>query len=179
MLFLESPWPFLIVGLVLETLLAVALFSTGRGKLLWAMGGVGLVILMGVFIEEKTVTDTKRVRQTLDNAVRGLVANRADLVKACIVSGEDGNAARNETDWALRMAEFREISIHNLEVRFNTHTNPPTAETTFMVFVRGRARGGEYTDMGEISRPVNMKVKLRKESGRWLVYDQPEHDAVE
>ena len=38
MFFLESPWPILIVGLVAETLLAVALFRTGKGKAALADG---------------------------------------------------------------------------------------------------------------------------------------------
>jgi len=177
MIFLESPWPILIVGLVAETLLAIALFRTGRGKLLWAMGGVAAVVLLGLFIERSTITDTKRVRQTLEGAAAGLEANNASRVKDYIVPDEDGNAARGETDWALSVAEFREISLHNLEVQFNLHTSPPTAETKFTVFVRGRARHGEYSDMGEIAQPVNMEVKLRKESGRWLIYDAPKHDA--
>ena len=69
---------------------------------------------------------------------------------------------------------FSEIAIHSLEVKFNYQTSPPTAETTFMVFVRGRDRRGE---MGELARPVAMEVKLRKELGRWLVYGDPKHDA--
>ena len=30
--------------------------------LLWAMGGVALLVLLGVLIERSTVTDTKRIR---------------------------------------------------------------------------------------------------------------------
>jgi hypothetical protein len=177
MLFLESPWPILVLGLVIELCLAAALFRTGRGALLWAMGGVALVVLLGVLLERNTITDTKLVRQTLDEVAAGLVANSAERVKACIVSGPDGDAARGETNWALRVAEFRSVSISNLEVKFNRQTNPPTAETTFTAFVRGRARGGEFADVGEIARPVKMEVSLRKQSNRWLVYGEPKHDA--
>jgi hypothetical protein len=176
MLFLESPWPFLIVGLVIETLLAVALFRTGQGKLLGAMGGVALLVLLGVLFEQNWVTDTKLVRQTLEAAAAGLVAGSADRVDACIVSGEDGDAARDKTRWALGMATFHAISVRNLEVKFNLHTSPPTAETEFMAMVRGTARGGEAADLGEIDRPVQMKVKLRKQSGHWLIFGLPEHD---
>jgi hypothetical protein len=160
-------------------LLAVALFRTGRGKLLWAMGGVALAVLLGVLIERNTATDTKRIRQTLEEAAAGLVANSAEQVKSCIESGPDGGAARQMTDWALGQAEFREISLHNLEVKFNDHTSPLTAEAKFMVFVRGKARGGIGSDLGEIARPVHMEVDLRKHSGRWLVYGEPKHDAHE
>lgn len=96
MFFLESPWPILIVGLVAEALLAVALFRTGRGKLLWPIGGVALLVLLGLVAERYTVTDTKLVRQTLDAAAAGLVANDKDRVKACIVPDPDGDPTRSD-----------------------------------------------------------------------------------
>ena len=77
----ESPWPLLIVGLVLEAVLAIVLFRTGRGAVLWAMGGVALLVLLGVLIEQWTVTDTKRIRQTLEAAAAGLQANDAQRVE--------------------------------------------------------------------------------------------------
>ena len=79
--------------------------------------------------------------------------------------------------WALSVAEFQELTIRNLEVKFNYQTSPPTAETTFTVWVRGKDRSGMVP--GEISRPVAMVVKLRKESGRWLVFGEPKHDVHE
>ncbi len=175
---LESPWPILIVGLVLETVLAIALFRTGRGIVLVAMGGVALLVLLGVLIERWTLTDTKRIRQTLEAAAAGLLANDPKRIDAsCIVPGADGNAARGKVGWALSVAEFHELTIRNLDVKFNYQTSPPTAETTFTVWVRGNDRSGTYP--GEISRPVAMNVKLRKESGRWLVFGEPKHDVHE
>jgi hypothetical protein len=179
MRFLESPWPILIVGLVLETLLAIALFQTRKGNLLWPIGAVALLVLAGVLIERNTITDTKRVRQTLEAVAAGLKANKADLVYACIVSGPDGGAARGKTDWALGIAEFHEFSIRNLDVTFNYRTSPPTAEADFVVVVRGKAHGSDYADVGEITRPVRLKIQLRKQSGRWLIYGEPKHDVQE
>jgi hypothetical protein len=173
---LESPWPILIVGLVLESVLAIALFRTGRGVVLGLMGGVALLVLLGVLIERLTVTDTKLVRQTLEAAAAGLQANNAKLVDPCIVPGPDGGAARNLVGWALSKAEFQELTIRNLEVKFNYKTSPPTAEATFTVWVRGTDRSGAF---GEVYRPVAMDVKLRKESGRWLVFGEPKHDVRE
>ena len=176
MLFLESPWPILIVGLVLEMFLALALFSTGRAVVLWAMGGVGLLVLLGLLIEHSTVTDTKLIRQTLEAAATGLRSGDPAQVNGCIVPDADGDRARELVAWALSQASFLELTIRNLEVKFNYQTSPPTAETTFSVWVRGKDRGGMY---GEISRPVAMEVKLRKESGRWLIYGEPKHDVRE
>jgi hypothetical protein len=177
MLFLESPWPILTVGLVVELLLAVALFRTGKGKRLWAMGGVAVLVLLGVLLERNTVTDTKRVRQTLEAAAAGLEANDKDRVKACIASSPDGDPARGEVDWALGVAVFQRVSLGNLDVTFNYQASPPTALAKLVVYVRGKARGADFSDLGEIEKPVNMTIKLRKQSDRWLVYDKPEHDA--
>ncbi len=180
MFFLESPWPILIVGLVAEALLAVALFRTGRGKLLWPIGGVALLVLLGLVAERYTVTDTKLVRQTLDAAAAGLVANDKDRVKACIVPDPDGDPTRAATDEAFRYpVVFRRISISDLDVKFNDRTSPPTADATFMVYVTVRVRGPDSTEIGEITKPVNMKIKLRKHSGRWLVYGQPVHNGYD
>ncbi len=170
---LESPWPILIVGLVLEAVLAIALFRTGRGAVLWAMGGVALLVLLGVWIEQHVDTDTKRVRRTLEAAAAGLQANDATQVYACIVAGADGDVARTETDRALQQANFQELTIRNLELKFNYQTSPPTAETTFTVWVRGSYRGGMVA--GDSSGPVAMEVNLRKEAGRWLVYGAPKY----
>jgi hypothetical protein len=177
MLFLESPWPILIAGLVLEMVLAIALFRTGRGALLGAMAGVALLVLLGIMIEHWTLTDTKRIRQTLEAAAAGLRAGNAQHVDSCIVPDADGDVARQLVVWALSRAEFLELTIRNLEVKFNYRTSPPTADTTFTVWVRGTDRSG--TIPGEISQPVRMEVQLRKESGRWLIYGEPKHDVRE
>jgi hypothetical protein len=177
MIFLESPWPVLIVGLVIEAVLAIALFRSGRGRVLAAMAGVAAVVALGVLIATITVTDTKRIRQTLEGAAAGLRAADARQVDAFIVPGDDGAAARDKARWALSVARFQEFTIRNLEAKFNYRTSPPTAETTFTVWVRGTDRSG--TVPGEISRPVAMEVKLRKESGRWLIFGVPKHDVHE
>jgi hypothetical protein len=177
MLFLESPWPILTLGLVVELLLAIALFQTRKGKLLWAMGGVALLVLVGVLIEHNTITDKKLVRQTLEAAAAGLVANKAERVTACIVPGPDGDRTREQSNYVLRQGEFHEVSISNLEVELNYRTSPYTAEAKFTAFLRGSLRHGEID--GELSRPYPVEVKLRKESGRWLVYGEVKYDGHE
>ena len=44
------------------------------------MGGVALLVLLGVLIEQMTPTDTKRVRQTLETAAAALQANSEQQV---------------------------------------------------------------------------------------------------
>ena len=59
--------------------------------MLWAMGGVALLVLLGVWIEQHVDTDTKRVRRTLEAAAAGSQANDATQVYACIVADADGD----------------------------------------------------------------------------------------
>ena len=140
------------------------------------MGGVALLVLLGVLIAIWTPTDRKRIRQTLEAAAAGLQANDVKQVDACIVPDADGDAARAKVLWALGQAEFLELSVRNLEVKFNNQTSPPTAETKFTAWVRGKDRSGMY---GEMSHAVPMVVKLRKESGRWLIFGEPKHELRE
>jgi hypothetical protein len=179
MLFLESPWPILIVGLVVELLLVIALFQTRKGKLLWAIGGVAVLVLAGLLVERYTITDSKLVRKTLDSVAAGLVANSKEKVYDCIVPGPDGGAARGKTDEAFRIAEFYSVSIRNFDVKINYNTSPPTAVAEFTVVVHGKLHLGEMADIGDVTRPVRIKVQLRKQSGRWLIYGDPKHDARE
>jgi uncharacterized protein YchJ len=143
---------------------------------LGVMAGVALLVLAGVLVASLTVTDTQRIRQTLVAAAAGLQANNAKLVYPCIVPDADGNRARELVVSALSQAEFQDLTIRNLDVKFNSRTSPPTATATFTVWVRGTDRSGT---MGEVSRFVAMTVEFRKESGRWLVCGEPKHDVRE
>ena len=65
---LDGPIPILCTGIILEIVLGLILLRTGRG---WAMIGMGLVAvatLLGIGVERLIVTDTKRVKATLENA---------------------------------------------------------------------------------------------------------------
>ena len=177
MMFLESPWPILLLGLAVEVVLAITLIRTGRGALLWAMGGAAIFVLIGVAIERSTITNRKLVTQTLEGAAAALAANDFKQVDAFISPTPDGNAARQKTRWALALVEFMDFSIRNLDVKFNNTMSPPTAKATFNVIVHGKGRQGDF--IGEVTRVVAMEVELRKESGRWLIINTPKHDERE
>ena len=177
MLFLESPWPILLLGLAVEVTLAIALIRTGRGALLWAMVGVAIFVLLGIAIERSTITNRKLVTQTLEGAAAALAANDIKQVDAFISPTPDGNPARAKARWALGLVEFMDFSIRNLDVKFINTMSPPTAKATFNVIVHGRGKQGDF--LGEVTRVVAMEVELRKEFGRWLIINTPKHDERE
>ena len=50
-IFIENPWPAILLGILGEAILAVILVRTGRGVLLVAMAGVLAASLLGVAVE--------------------------------------------------------------------------------------------------------------------------------
>jgi enolase len=103
MIFLESPWPILFIGIFAEAILALILFRTGRGAVLWAIAGVALLVIAGVLVERFAMTDKKRY------SVDGKDITSAQLVdlyakwveKYPICSIEDGFAEDDWEGWKL------------------------------------------------------------------------------
>ncbi|MGA2618723.1 MAG: hypothetical protein ABSF26_14005 [Thermoguttaceae bacterium] len=165
MMFLESPWPALLLGIAAEAILLVILVRSGRGVLLWAIGGVALLTALAVVVEQLIPTHRKQVTATLQGAAAALEANDLErLLETISPAAADTRAAAR---WALDTALFVQLQIRNLEIAINSTTSPPTARTTFTAVATGRDRRGEIE--GVFSRPVRMEVDLRRESGRWLI----------
>ena len=169
MIFVESPWPILLLGIVAEAVLAIALFRTGRGVLLWPMAGVGLIVLLGLGVERWVVTDKKLVAQTLEGAAAAMEANDLGRLMTFISTSPTAARTRGEARRALDMGLFVQLKISGLDVSIVRTTSPPIAKAQFIAMATGRARHGEFD--GELSRPVHLEVSLRLESGRWLIYD--------
>ena len=170
MIFLESPWPILFLGIVAEAILLLVLFRTGRGVLLWAIGGVALVVLLGVVIERHVVTDKKLVAQTLDEVCAGLEAGDLNRVLAQISKDPRAAPTREAVRDVLAGFEVIRLSIRGLDFdNVNRTTSPPTASVTFMVIATGRSRHVDM--MGEGTRPGQLRVRLQRESGRWLILE--------
>ena len=104
------------------------------------MGGVALLVLVGMLIERNTITDTKRVRQTLEAVAAGLKVKQSGYGLCVYRAGARWRRYtwnKRIVPWTLR--EFHEFSIRNLNVRVNYRTSPHTAEAKFTVVLRGKA----------------------------------------
>jgi ketosteroid isomerase-like protein len=164
MIFLESPWPIVVIGVAAEAILAVMLVRTGRGVLLGAMAAVGVAVGIGLLVERLVVTDRKLVARTIDGAAAALEAN--DLARLLELIAPDAAQTRDAATLALQEGEFRRVRLYQLEITVVRTTSPPTAKATFNVIATGKDRRGEF---GELTRPLRMTVRLRRESGRWLI----------
>jgi hypothetical protein len=164
MIFLESPWPILFVGIALEAILAIALARTGRGVLLWGMLGAAVLIVIGLVAERLVVTDQKSIRATLDEAAAAVAANNIDRLLKCI--SPSALAVRQRARLALRRIEVHEIRLSNLDIQINRLTALPTARVALRALGRGRDRLDRFP-YDSFAEPLT--VELRKENGRWLV----------
>jgi hypothetical protein len=159
---LDGPIPILCTGIILEIVLGLILLRTGRG---WAMIGMGLVAvatLLGIGVERLIVTDTKRVKATLENARAAVEANHVQLALQYV-----DPKATELREWALQMAvhlRFTEVTIKDVEVTFDRKSVPPRAEAKF--FATATFASNQFSD---VKYPTELTVELRPIDGRWLV----------
>jgi hypothetical protein len=165
-IFLESPWPWLIIGITVEVALVIALLITRRGNLLWAMLGTAVFTLLGLGVERLVVTDREAVRQTLDAGVAAARANSLERLLDCI-----SPRAKLPQDYArtvLGRVQIEEAHIHDVEITVNRQVTPPTAVSRFLAVGKGQDRQGEIPYKAFAQRVI---VNLHLEGARWLVTD--------
>ena len=166
---LENPWPAIVGTLLAESLLAAALYATGKAKIGIAMGIVLLLGLALVLVERFVVTETEEVEDTLQAVAAALETNDLAAVMA-FLAGDASNIRAAAQNW-LPQAQITAARVgSDLRITFGEGADPLTAEATFT---------------GRISRVVNnpqellpyrefvqkFTLDLRKEGDRWLLTD--------
>lgn len=172
-IFLENPMPVIFVGIVLEVVLGVVLFSTRRAWLAAPMAGVLLLVAGGVWLERIYVTEPERVEITLDDLAAALKTN--DLAKVERFLAPNAQHTRQRAAWAFGLVEVTDAKIRNLAVTINSLTSPPTATAKFDGIVFFRAR---MLNIGHDRYPAKFTVELEQDGDRWLVTDHVEYEQV-
>jgi len=169
---LENPMPAIFVGIIAEAILATVFVSTRRGVILLAMLGVLALVFAAVGLESLVVTDVERVESTLDGAADALVAG--DLSGVWDYCAESAHQTRSRAAWALGMADFTQISIHNLDISINELASPPMATAEFNVILHYIPKVEEIPYR---TYRMGFTVELRRVDDRWLITDHVEfHD---
>lgn len=170
----ENPWWIIFFGIIIEAVLGIMLFKTGRGVLLWVMLGVLAIIILGVLVERLVVTERERVEKTLDGITASLEAN--DLNRALSYVSPAAAQTRRRATWAMRRIEVQSARIYHLEITINRLTSPPTAKAAFFGHISYRDRQGESPYGNYSSKFV---VDLRKEGNDWVVTGHMEEQDME
>ncbi len=171
-IFLESPWPWIFLGIVAEAVLAAILVTTRQGRLLWGMLGVLGVAVAGLVVERLVVTEREQVAATMEGIVAALNANALDTLLSRYVA-PDAGVTRGRASWALERIEIQRANYHNLRVEVNHLTSPTTAIAEFDGGVDFRDRKGEFP-YGHYRAHFVVELELR--DGQWLVTDHVEYD---
>jgi len=162
----EDPITVIVAVALIEVLLAIALFNSGQGKLLWAMGGVLLLGFLLVLVELLVVTDREQISDTLTDAAAGLETNNAAAVMPFIAP--DAAEMRSRAEAALSAVEVRSASFSGLDVTVNSHLTPPTAQARFFGKFNGRDRLGRIPYENLFRR---FEVDLRRDADGWVMTD--------
>lgn len=164
--FLESPWPAVLLCIVVETILGIVFMRTGRVLVVVAMGLV-LAATAGMLILEATVvTDTEQIEDTLHGIAEDLEANDVPAVLAAFAP----QCPRlREVRSRLERVTVQSASVGaDLEVRISKLTNPPSATAFFTGHIHARENRGTIPYENFIRK---FQVKLERRDGNWLITD--------
>jgi hypothetical protein len=171
---LESPWPILIGGATVEVLLVVALVRSGRGSLLAAIAGVGVLTGALVVVERMIVTETERVEITLDELSAALVRNNLEETLDFIAAsaGEVRDLAKS----TLPLVSISEAHVgSDLSITLDERAQPPTALASFTGRFQLKALRGSVPYENMIRR---FRIKFEKQEKRWLIVAVAEENPV-
>lgn len=168
MIFLESPYPILLLGVVVEVILIGLLITTRRGVFLWPIGGVLLLVIAGVAVERWVVTERERIEATLHEAAAAIQSNYLRRVEQFIAKNPKSTVLSRATSY-MAMVEFSRIRLHDIKIgEINKLTSPPTVD----VDLYGTAEFTDRTGMIPYRHyQSNFRVELVKQADGWKVND--------
>jgi len=161
---LEDPVPAIVCGSLVEIVLLVVLWRTGRGVLLAWMAGVAMVVGALVLLERLVVTDREQIQIAVESARAGLEANDSEAVLVYIAP--DAQQVRRLVETAVRHYTFSEVRIFDMQITFGPDSPPDTAEVHISGLVALTDRSGKVP-AGQFG--VTATVALERIDGRWLV----------
>jgi hypothetical protein len=172
-IFLDSPWPYIVVGIIIEGALALALFVTRRGVLLYAMLAVLLAVVAGVLFERLVITERKRVMMTIDEGIEGLKSN-SDARMDALVS-PTAEQTRRQIQKGLELVRVTDVSLHNVEIEIDDRSSPPIAKVQFdaVIYFEGRT-----STLGHDRWAGHILLHLQRSPDRWLILDPVEGSPV-
>jgi hypothetical protein len=167
----EDPTTLIIAGLLIEVLLGIGLFKSGRGVLALPMIGVLVLVGLGVLVERLVVTDREQIETTFDGLCRALMANDVEGVLSYI--DPEAGGIRSHVRSILPRAHITDARLYDLVIHVNHHTSPPSAQADFTGRVRGRFQGEGGGGEGLVLR--RFTVNLQQQGENWLITDYEDH----
>jgi uncharacterized membrane protein YeaQ/YmgE (transglycosylase-associated protein family) len=172
-IFLDSPWPYIVVGVIVEGALALALYVTRRGVLLYVILGVLLAVIAGVLFQRWVITERKRVMMTIDEGVEALRSNSEARMDELV--SPTAEETRRQIHKGLDLVRVTDVSLHNLAITINDRANPPSAEVQFDAVIYFESRS---PTPGPDRWAGHLLLHLQRTADRWLILDPVEGSPV-
>ncbi|MBX7167938.1 MAG: hypothetical protein K1X74_16510 [Pirellulales bacterium] len=169
----EDPTTVLVAGALIEVLLAVVFFRTGRGAILLAMGAVAALVAVLLLVERLVVTPREQVEAALATLKARLEANDVEGVVDCLAP--EAQALAGEARSRMPQVDIRHVGIAQLEIGVSEQRGQPAAASArFLCRVEGQDRAGQSPYDNFVRR---FTVAFRHDGGRWLVTGYEDEDA--
>lgn len=160
----EDPTMIIVAGVIIEAVLAAALFVTGRGKLLLYMAGVLAVTGGLVLVERLVVTDRERIEAVIDDLADAIETNDGDRVVAHISPAN--RSLRTEAKSRMKRGNIQEVRlVDNPEIRVEELSDPPVARARFAVLLVAHG----------FRLPQEIELWFRMEDGQWRIFKYKNH----
>lgn len=162
--FAESPVPYLLIGLAIESMLLIVYLQTRRTVLLGAILAVAAIVAGGVLVERVVVTDREAIERTVYELAASIEADDVQAVLTFIspqAKRTKRDAKREMDRYAIELARI----ISPLQIEFLRQTSPPTARAEFRAIVKAAEGRSGFGGTGRL----DFVLTFSKEDGRWLL----------
>ena len=171
---LESAWPAIFGGIIVELLLAIAYFSLPKRGLVIAMGVVAAAIVALVVLERLVVTEQEEVENALLTLAATLETNDVSAVQDLIAP--EATRVRSAAERHMPRYQINEVHVNrDLEVTLDRAANPSKAIAKFTCRVNANDRKGELPYTNAL---LEFSIHFRQVGDEWLVdeydVDRPE-----
>lgn len=172
--FLENPFPILIVGILTMGFLIAGYVISPRKE--WLLGMVPVLLAVTFFgvWDLCVVTPREEVEMTIDRASAALRSNQAEPILA-LLEPDLAYRTRNRVLWALDHIEIEGVKISSLKIVVNELTIPPTAEANFMGSIRFRDK---KLNSGMDRYACRMTVYLERREDGWKITNHEERSLL-
>lgn len=163
--FTENPLPLVLLGVIVEAMLAVVLARTGKRGVLWGMIGLAVFVIGAVVLERYIVTPREELKAALEEVRAIVAANDPQKLLTRIDTNQEVARLRNRVQGDLANVTVTEAKITELKDD-DIKVNGDRAQMKFIGSVDLKAAGS-------LNAPPHIVLKFnvtwRKKDGVWIV----------
>lgn len=172
--FTENPLPIVLVGVIVEAMLAIVLARTGKRSVLWSMIGLAAFVAGAVVLERYIVTPREEVRTALEEIRTIVVANDLPKLLERIDTNQEVARLRTQVQQQLANHTVTEAKINELK-NDDIQVQGDRAQVKFFGSVDLKFAG----QVAPTHFPLKFDVRLRKKDGVWIVTEATYSDPIQ